>query len=249
MKERKYIKSGYTTNFDKFVIPEWQREINEGTIGKICKSIQRHGFIGAILVTKSDKNKNKLAVYDGQHTFMACKRLKTPVLYNEFKSIERSASMDLSNCQRRWTLANHLQFGVSNGNEHYMFLDKVYKEQGIPLTALIMMYGGQYANISFKAGNWEALYKDRGNELLNIINDYAREYNIGHSKYARFIWGLSQCYDTGLYDHERMMRQLSKCSQFMTKQANPACYAQCIEDVYNYGVTSAAKVKFTQKSK
>ena len=57
MKERKYIKSGYTTNFDKFVIPEWQREINEGTIGKICKSIQRHGFIGAILVTNSDKNK------------------------------------------------------------------------------------------------------------------------------------------------------------------------------------------------
>jgi hypothetical protein len=44
-----------------------------------------------------------------------------------------------------------------------------------------------------------------------------------------------------------MMRQLSKCSQQMTKQANPEDYAKNIEMVYNYGLQDKNKVQFIQK--
>ena len=43
------------------------------------------------------------------------------------------------------------------------------------------------------------------------------------------------------------MSQLAKCSQMLTKQANPEDYAQNIEMVYNYGLTDKNKVRFTQK--
>ena len=42
-----------------------------------------------------------------------------------------------------------------------------------------------------------------------------------------------------------MMRQLSKCSAMLTKQANPKGYTENIQDVYNYGLSN--KVQFTQK--
>ena len=44
-----------------------------------------------------------------------------------------------------------------------------------------------------------------------------------------------------------MMRQLSKCSAMLTKQANPEGYISNIEMVYNFGLTKKNQVRFTQK--
>ena len=72
-------------------------------------------------------------------------------------------------------------------------------------------------------------------------------FNVEHSRHARFIWGFAKVVDSVLYEHERMLTQLSKCSQLLTKQANPKDYAQNIEMVYNYGLQDKNKVRFTQK--
>ena len=115
------------------------------------------------------------------------------------------------------------------------------------LSALVMMYGGTYQNKQFKNLEWRALTVSRGDEMLGYIKEFENSHNIQHARYARFIWGLGQIVDTQLYNHKRMMRQLSKCSQQLTKQANPEDYAKNIEMVYNYGLQDKNKVQFTQK--
>ena len=108
------------------------------------------------------------------------------------------------------------------------------------------MYGGSYQNKSFKSLSWKSLTINRGNTILGYIKDLEMKFNISHCRHARFIWGLSKVYDTGIYDHERMLIQLSKCSQLMTKQSSPGDYARNIEMIYNYGLTKKSYVQFVQ---
>tara|TARA_Y100000593_G_C4265240_1_gene314409 strand:+ start:124 stop:867 length:744 start_codon:yes stop_codon:yes gene_type:complete len=247
MNPSKYIRTGTTKDYSMFISPVHQREKNNNGVKGIMKSIKEHGVISAVSVRASVEFPNKLEIYDGQHTVEACKRLDVPVIYNEFKSVTNRAMISLNGKSRKWKMTDYLKYGVTDNIEDYAFLNKIYTQERIPLTALIMMYGGCYANKSFKELKWKRLTVERGNMLLKYIKDFEKTYNIEHSRHARFIWGFGRVIDTGLYDHKRMMRQLSKCSQLLTKQANPEDYARNIEMVYNYGLADKNKVQFTQK--
>ena len=140
-----------------------------------------------------------------------------------------------------------LKFGVTDGITDYIFLDRIYRQERLPLTALIMMYGGAYGNVSFKGLKWKALFIDRGDTILKYIKEIESTFNIKHVRFARFIWGFGKVLDSGEYDQDRMMYQLSKCSSMLTKQANPEGYISNIEMVYNFRVSQKNKVQFTQK--
>jgi len=243
----KYIKTGETTDYSMFVSPEHQRDISDSSIKNIMKSIKEHGVISTISVRPSIKEQGKYEVYDGQHTLAACERLGAPVVYCVFGEVTNRAIIALNGKSRQWTMPNYLKYGVTDNIEDYIFINDIYKRESLPLTALIMMYGGNYANKPFKELKWKALTVKRGDKMLGYIKDYEKTYNIEQSRHARFVWGLGKVVDSGKYDHKRMMRQLSKCSQQMTKQANPEDYAKNIEMVYNYGLQDKNKVQFTQK--
>ena len=245
MKKSKYVRTGETYDYDLFVIPAHQRDENDGNVKGVMKSIREHEVIAAISVRPSDDYPGKLEPYDGQHVVTACKRLGVAVVYNVFKNVSNKAMISLNGKTRKWKLQDYLKWGVTDGMDSYHFLNEMYRKERLPMTALIMMYGGSYANKSFKELNWEALTCTRGDNMLSYIKDFEKTYNIKHSRYARFIWGFGKVVDSGKYNHERMMNQLSKCSKLLTKQANPNGYTDNIQDVYNYGRKD--KVQFTQK--
>ena len=246
MKYSKYVKTGETKNYSMFVSPAHQRDINDSGVKSIMESMREHGIISAISVRKSILLPGKYEMFDGQHTIIACKRLKLPVVYNEFRDVSNRAMIALNGKSKKWAMRDYLKFGVTDGIEDYIMLNKIYNDEKLPLTALIMMYGGGYANKSFKDLKWKALTISRGNKILGYLKDFGKVYKIEHSRHARFIWGFCKVVDTRLYNHDRMMEQLSKCSQFMTKQANPEGYAKNIELVYNHGVTAKNRVQFVQ---
>jgi len=247
MNPSKYIRTGETKNYKMFISPVHQRDKDNNGVKAIVQSIKEHGFISAISVRPSIEVPGKLEPYDGQHTVDACKRLGVAVIYNVFKDVTNKAMISLNSQSRQWKMTDYLKYGVTDGMEDYAFLNRVYASERIPLTALIMMYGGCYANKSFKELKWKALTVERGDTILDYIKDFEKIYNIEHSRYARFIWGFGKVVDSGLYNHKRMMRQLSKCSQLLTKQANPEDYVRNVEMVYNYGLADKNKVQFTQK--
>ena len=247
MNPTKYIKTEVTKEYLNFIFPAHQREVKDSSVKAIMESIKEHGNVGAISTRPSVEEPGKYEIFDGQHTFLACQRLNIEIVHNIFKDVSNRAIISINGKSRKWTMENYLKYGVTDSLEDYAFLDKVYKKERVPLTALIMMYGGNYANKPFKELKWKALTVKRGDKMLGYIKDYEKTYNIEQSRHARFVWGLGKVVDSGKYDHKRMMRQLSKCSQQMTKQANPEDYAKNIEMVYNYGLQDKNKVQFTQK--
>ena len=238
------VKTGNTTNYSQFVSVDGNRKISENNVKNIMESIQKHGIISPIAVREVKSPFHSYEVYDGQHTLAACKRLNRPVDYIVYKNIGNRAMINLNNASKRWSMEDYLAFGVQEDIRDYVFLDRIYKEEKLPLTALVILYGGAYANISFKALEWEACQQERRDIVVNHLKEMHRTFNLPQCRHARFIWGFCKVYDTGLYDHKRMMEQLYKCSQYMTKQANPTDYAKNIEMVYNYKKASKNRVKF-----
>ena len=247
MNPTKYIKTEVTKDYSRFISPAHQREVKNCSVEAIMESIKEYGVISAISTRPSVEKPIKYEVFDGQHTLLACQRLNVAVIHNCFTNVSNRAIIAINGRSRMWTMEDYLKYGVTDSLDDYAFLNKVYEKERVPLTALIMMYGGCYANKPFKELKWKAITVKRGDKMLGYIKDYEKTYNIEQSRHARFVWGLGKVVDSGKYDHKRMMRQLSKCSQLMTKQANPDDYTKNIEMVYNYGLQDKNKVQFTQK--
>tara|TARA_R100001530_G_C4296993_1_gene149492 strand:- start:318 stop:1055 length:738 start_codon:yes stop_codon:yes gene_type:complete len=243
----KYVKTETTKRYSMFISPAHQRDINNSSVKAIMESMREHGIISAISVRKSPRLMGKYEVFDGQHTVLACKRLNLPIVYNEFKGVTNRAMIALNGKSKQWKMKDYLKFGVTDNIEDYIFLNKIYNQEKLPLTALVFMYGGVYGNKAFKNLDWGVLTLDRGNTMLKYIKEIETTFNIKHVRFARFIWGFGKAIDSGKYDHDRMMFQLKKCSNLLTKQANPDGYAKNVEMVYNYGLPKDKIVQFTQK--
>ena len=243
----KYVKTGETKKYSTFISPAHQRDINRKQIKGIMNSMSEHGIISAVSVRKSSKHRGKLEVFAGQHTVEACKKLNAPIVYCEFENVYNNAMISLDSSAKSWSMQDKLKFGVTDGIKDYIFLDKIYRQERLPLTALIIMYGGAYGNKAFKELKWKALTVARGHNVLKYIKEIETTFNIKHVRFARFLWGFCKVIDSGKYDHNRMMYQLNKCSSMLTKQANPEGYTTNIEMVYNYGVKQENRVQFTQK--
>jgi len=243
----KYVRTGLTKKYSRFISPAHQRDISNRSVKGIMNSMIEHGMISAVSVRKSSKYRGKLEVFSGQHTVEACKRLSLPVVYCEFKGVNNRVMISLDASSKSWSMKDTLKFGVTDGITDYIFLDRIYRQERLPLTALIMMYGGAYGNVSFKSLKWKALFIDRGDTILKYIKEIESTFNIKHVRFARFIWGFGKVLDSGKYDQDRMIYQLGKCSSMLTKQANPEGYISNIEMVYNFRVSQKNKVQFTQK--
>ena len=113
-------------------------------------------------------------------------------IYNEYKDVSNKAMISLNGKSRKWSRHDYLKFGVTDGIKDYILLDKIYKAEGLPLTALIMMYGGGYANIPFKELRWRALTVKRGHLILKHIKEIETTFNIKHVRFSRFIWGFGK---------------------------------------------------------
>jgi len=238
--EQKFVKTDYESNYDMFTIAPHQRNVNNSKVELIMESIMDQSLVETISVTARN---GKLEIYNGQHTFHACKRLGFPILYSEFKNVSRKAMILLNSSSTKWSLPSYLNYGLQDNIPEYLFLDKKHKETRLSLSILLQMYGT--SKKSFENLGWKATSIDKGQAVLNIVNDFVNEFDLKHTRNVRCIQGIIKVYKTGLYDHERMMKQMRERGYMkFTKQANPLDYAKSIEYIYNFGLPKEKHVKF-----
>tara|TARA_Y100001963_G_C6654338_1_gene387282 strand:- start:75 stop:812 length:738 start_codon:yes stop_codon:yes gene_type:complete len=239
--------SNTTKDYDKFELFSINRKkLHEPTIKKLMESMEKSGFVSTITVSRN-KSSNKLDIYDGQHRFEAAKRLGIEVNYTEYIGLSKQ---DIPNLQilKSWGLDDFLHYGVEANMPDYKYLDKVKTETNLPLTALILMFGGStYGNKLFKSMKWRAISKNTAWEIIGCLRDFGKR-NIPLWKSARFIWGFCLVYNSkaATYDHKRMLRHIDKASMKLTKQASPNDYARNIQELYNHGIAKKNRVQFVQ---
>ena len=235
-----------TSDYEKFQMFSINRkQLQEPTIKKLMERMEKSGFVSTITVSKSE-TPNKLDVYDGQHRLEAAKRLGIEVNYTEYIGL---TVKDITNLQilKSWSLEDFLHYGVELKNPDYVYLNDVKEDTNLPLTALIILFGGRYANKLFKDMEWKAISKGTGWEIVECLRDFGKR-NVPLWKSSRFIWGFSYIYnsESAEYDHKRMLRHIDKASMKLTKQASPNDYARNIQELYNHGVSKNNRVQFVQ---
>lgn len=241
----KRIYSGFEKDYNKFVTCEGNRGIRPGQVMKLHDSMRVHHNISSISCFKSHKYPDKYVIFDGQHRFEASKQLKQPVEFSVW-DVNEEAMIALNENQVNWKLEDYLNYNVSIGKEDYIVLDHYRKSTGMAITALIELFSYEDSSATyyksrsevFKSGLWRIKDKEKSEELLGYLLDFYNRFGIKHSTHLKFILAFKDIFNSPQYNHDRMVDQISKCSQMLTKQANRIDYVKCFELVYNYNKKS-----------
>lgn len=247
-------KSGYTDDYDLFTTAEGNRDILEPHVLKLNDSMQKFSNISSITCIPIEKPTGK-AIYeiiDGQHRFKACVGMKLPIEFDIW-DIKKDTMIPLNENSKNWSLYDYLNYGIANGIEDYIELKRYIEETGFTLTTLIELFGPKdlpgyikgRANL-FKKLEWRIEDKERGENILNLVQEFNRVYSVRHYNHIRFVLAFKDVYNSPQYNHEVMMYQMSQCSQKLTAQASKADYIKNFEVVYNHNKTK--KITFPIKN-
>jgi len=104
-----------TQNYEMFDFMTSNRNLNNGLIERLIKSINEIGYIESrpILVNES------MVIIDGQHRFEACKRIGLPIYY-EISNVDMNKAMIALNMnQQIWRLEDYITSWANQGKQCY----------------------------------------------------------------------------------------------------------------------------------
>jgi hypothetical protein len=127
-----------TNNYDLFSIIKGNREIVDGNVERIKKSIEEDGYIGgSIIICAYDPNdfEKPLKILDGQHRFNACRMAGEDIHYtiNFDINVEDAVKMldairVLNTSTKDWDTTDFMQSWAERGNINYELYRDIYNE-------------------------------------------------------------------------------------------------------------------------
>ena len=232
----RFLYSDSTKDYSMFSYHPQNRALIPHKIKVIAESIARFGNCGIIKTRNSSLVKGKKEVFDGQHTLEACKLLKVPVNYAHFENVPLRVMIELNKNTTAWKLPDYLQFGVGEGLDDYILLDRYIRENQKPkalgISSLICLLSGSQATKVFKGMAFKAIRPDYADTVISYINDFS-EY-ITHWNHTKFVWAMCRVVDTDKYDHGHMMGKVRIASDKFHNASGVEGHKQAIEDMYNF---------------
>ncbi len=253
--------SASTTNYESFCNIEGNRNISQGHVAKLIKSIEINGNISAIICREVVRGgKQYFEIIDGQHRFEALKILNLPIEFDCWK-VKNRGMVALNENSKNWTLDDYLNFGIKDGIVDYMTLNKWRDETGLALTSLIEICsdldrnnGGtnrayRYKNDIFKGLSWRIRDQEGCEKLLDMITDFYKKFSISLYSHIRFVQAFTLVAKHPSYKHERMMKNMESAGNLMRRQFSRVDYIKNFEEIYNYGLKgTSSEVIFFRNS-
>jgi len=140
-----------TYDYELFDFFNSNRVINENTVKKIIKSIEKIGYVAArpIIVNKD------LIIIDGQHRFEACKRLNLPIIYEELEINEHDAIIALNSAQKPWSMEDYVHSWANEGKQCYIDLLAFQEKYKIGISNSIeIFFGGGRITREIRRGDY-----------------------------------------------------------------------------------------------
>ena len=227
-----------TTNYKMFRYYNSNRDVNQGHLKKIAKSIAIHP---ELLPTRPILVDKKFNIIDGQHRFEACKQLKLPVYYEVFEEGKDENAITLNIDSRPWTLDDYAKFYATKGNKHYKkFLEAMenYPKLGASVIHSFMsatVMGGN-ASKRFKNGGFVSIEKEEYEPLLDAFDEIIDLLDSGMSKRRAALDAWRKVLKAPNYDHKRMLAKLNDApiDTMYNPSGSTKDILRDIEDIYNY---------------
>lgn len=107
-----------TTSYDIFSFMPGNRDIVEGKVNQLAGEIKQNGLLIPIMVN------GKYEIADGQHRFLACRKINAPVQYfiRENATVETAANVNMAGSN--WTNKDWINKYAEQGRTDYVVLKK-----------------------------------------------------------------------------------------------------------------------------
>lgn len=232
-----------TKDYNKFKFLMDNRDTARAHINRLKEAIRHNP---SILEVQPLLVNEKMEVIDGQHRLLAASELGLPVSYNVVRGLDIGTAREMNILQRKWGIEDYARSYAKAGNVHYKaFLEYHNDYPGISPSVLILLM--QKNDRYDRSSNFRT-----GGFIIGRDQDEVEEYLARFQKIRETIEipfsgplarALIQCFDNEEFDYERFIANLEKKPDAIGRSTVVRDYLRMIEDVYNYHVPEAYRIR------
>jgi hypothetical protein len=239
MSELKHVVSSreiyFTTEYGRFKFLKGNRELNERKIDKLVEDIKAGiDFLPYCPIIVNEQ----MEIIDGQHRFMAARKLKTNVHYMIKKDATLEAVPAINSKGSKWRTVDFMNSYVDLARGEYLTL-KLFREKfprmSLPVAIRLLHDGntkGSEAIDVFKEGLFKASHVQKAQEVARRLQDFEPYTDNPFS--ARFVNVMLRLIESELYDHEAMKEKLAQAGKRIENIDSEKSIISNLEEIANH---------------
>lgn len=228
-----------TFNYSAFSFMNANRTISQALVNRLIKSIQEVGYIEARPVIVNQQ----MVIIDGQHRFLACKRLGLPICYQVSNVDMNKAMLALNMSQVQWSLWDYVESWAKNGvsccNELIEFRNK-YNFNSTVTTTIVIGSTNNETLKAIKLGKERPINKHR-HEIAKFVLECKPFLPFFDTK--TFVSAVVDMFNkTNKDERNRLLNGI----QSLRQQPKSSDYRVAFENIINRGKSSKNRISLSQ---
>lgn len=232
-----------TVNYAAFHMDEKNRPINEEKVTVFMRQFKKGKNFMREFPAIVDHNH---LILDGQHRYVALKRLELAFYYRYASSLTIDNVVDVQS-NAGWHTSDFLHAFIKQKKQDYIVLNRFIQRYDISISIAVALLTQSMKSSLKKRGFYQGLFKivdetwahDKA-KMIFELGELA--WNL--HKDAKFCGALVKVFQTEDYDHKRMVTQMKKYNSLLRRQVTTDAYIENFEEVYNYKLYTKNKVRF-----
>lgn len=223
-----------TTNYGMFDHHENNRVVDANT-QKLCRSMQKHGWVDAFPMHCVKNGKGKLKIKGGHHRFSAAVRLGIPVKY--VVSSDEMTLFEVERSTTNWSIRDFVVSKCNAGDRDCLEVMAYTEKTGIAIGLSLSMFWGDAAG----SGNASTAIKEDRFKVRNrqhpmqvaAVVDAMRTAGVKFAANSFLVQAVSKVLLVPEVDLQQFLRQIRNHHEVIEKQPHLQGYLSMLEMLYN----------------
>lgn len=231
-----------TQDYDVFKQYDCNRQLHEGNLKKLQKSIARANRLKSrpILIDE------EFRVIDGKHRLEVARRMGIPVWYQVHEGGQSEDIILLNNAVKSWSIPDYLNYYSKKEYPNYVELSKFIEKNKVDVNVALHLLNADRSTgfyKEFKEGLYEfpdnsqyldiEIRKSRIEETIEFI----RKKTSGNKTYLErvtFYCALVTFFSSNQFNYEVFMKKLQYKLDLMRPCSKKEDYLKMLTDIYNW---------------
>lgn len=228
-----------TKNYNAFELSSENRPVVEKHVEKLAKVIKKNGYKMYMPIKVVDMGKGKYLISDGQHRFLAAKKLGCEFSYLVFDNYEvetfANEVMDINDVNLKWSVLDYLRKSKDEKIKEIVSIVDDNKEY----QSFILHFAGLVSKKSSRQNTTNCDIEELKKSLH--VCDLLCEYVDLHQK---TMVSTIKFFVRNNLNLDRLLKNIEKQSMKFVKCATTKQFTEMIEYFYNYDYPKANRIKF-----
>lgn len=232
-----------TKSYELFRFIDANRDVNEGHVNNLKKSIEEFGYYDHEPIVVNEK----FEIIDGQNRFTACEELGLPIIYVMVEGLSIADARNMNIKRRNWSLEDYAKSYARSGDKSYQrFLELADEyELGYSQVVSCVTNGTHPRNFFTKFRAGEFTLDEEGVEIAKKNLDQLSSIMEVTGKMSKAMASaFIAAFNRVGYDHARMVKKLVLYGTMLQNFSGVKENLRQLEDLYNLRQTDETKLRF-----